>query len=73
MHAAIRVHALVLLSNSAKKSGLPQPAVKGVKELARVEDIAADREVLLQWWLKNGTRLTLHDPWLASLSKQKLD
>jgi hypothetical protein len=73
MHAALRVHALVLFSNSAQKSGLPQPAVNGVKELARVEDIIADREVLLQWWLKNGARLTLHDPWLATLSKQKLD
>jgi hypothetical protein len=73
MHAALRVHALVLFSNSAQRSGVPQPEVRGIKELARAEDIAADGATLQQWWQLHGQRIRLHDPWLETLSKQKID
>ncbi|MCI0680755.1 MAG: hypothetical protein L0Y71_01510 [Gemmataceae bacterium] len=30
-------------------------------------------DTLQKWWQENGGRVTLHDPWLAFLAKQKID
>jgi hypothetical protein len=75
MHLQLRMQALVLLSNSAQKSGLPQPDVTGKLKLARADDADsnANWQALRQWWQRHAERLSLHDPWMPVLSKQKLD
>jgi len=59
------LRAVALLSNSAHKSGVAFPKVS--------PDTLGDFDTLQQWWQQNGDRVTLHDPWLAFLSKQKID
>lgn len=74
MHMQLRAQVLVLLSNSARESGLPQPEVTGVVKLALVSDgDAGNWQSLRQWWKQHAERVVLHDPWMAVLSKQKLD
>jgi hypothetical protein len=54
----------VLLSNSAKKSGLQQPVIPTDKTA---------HAYVAQWWKSNQANLTLHDPWLQTLAAQKVD
>jgi hypothetical protein len=56
---------LALLSNSAHKSGVAFPKMTA--------DTTGDFDTLQQWWQQNANRVTLHDPWLAFLAKQKID
>ena len=64
-HRQLRSSALVLFSNSAHKSDLPQPPydVSGNVEPKAIE----------AWWRQHSAKITLHDPWLEMLSKQKVD
>ncbi len=53
---------LILLSNSAKHSGIDQ-----AKLLER------DPKSIKAWWKENRSALTIHDPWLEVLTRQKVD
>lgn len=56
--------ALVLLSNSAKTSHLPQP----VSDLS-----SASSDHLGEWWTTYNSQLKLSDPWVPFLQKQGAD
>ncbi len=49
----------VLLSNSAKASGVPLPQEGGTEVEA--------------WWREHGEKVRIHDPWLEMLDEQKVD
>jgi hypothetical protein len=66
----LRFRAQVLLSNSAQKSGVPQPPRADPMRPWGDEVDFADFQA---WWQQHEARITLHDPWLAMLSKQKID
>ncbi|MBI3823133.1 MAG: hypothetical protein HY289_10705 [Planctomycetes bacterium] len=61
----LRLNALVLFSNSAKKAGVAQPPSERFG--------AVEFETIQGWWQKHADKITLHDPWLETLSKQKID
>jgi len=61
----LRLGALALLSNSAHRSKVSFPEVPA--------DTSGSFDRLQQWWEQNGARVTLHDPWLAVLARQKID
>jgi hypothetical protein len=61
----LRLRAVALLSNSAHKSGVAFPKVTA--------DTTGNFDLLQQWWQQNAARVTLHDPWLAFLARQKID
>ena len=64
----LRGRALVLLSNSARKSKVPAPPLPLTED--EEKGFAA---VLTKWWKTHQDKLTLHDPWMALLAKQKID
>jgi hypothetical protein len=64
-HRNLQKRVLVLLSNSARASGVPQPAPPGQP--------ASSFDSLLAWWKKHGDRLVVKDPWLGILEQQKVD
>ncbi len=57
-HQNLQKRLPVLLSNSAKASGVPGPQKEA--------DIRA-------WWIENREKIRLSDPWLETLEKQKID
>lgn len=63
----LRLNALVLLSNSARKSGVLQPPREPVWpdriEFARING----------WWQEHAKKITLHDPWMETFTRQKID
>ena len=61
----LRKRVLVLLSNSAKAGGVPQPALPEAEE--------RQWEYLAGWWKDHGGKVALGDPWLKILEKQKVD
>jgi hypothetical protein len=61
----LRLRAVALLSNSAHQSGVAFPKVTA--------DTTGNFDALQQWWQQNAARVTLHDPWLAFLARQKID
>ncbi len=69
-HRNFQKHLLTVLSNSAARSGVePPPRVH-----ARPPSEAAESFAALRDWVESvRDRLTLHDPWFADLSAQKLD
>ena len=77
-HRNLQKRLLVLLSNSAGKSGLPQPAFSidiphHESESIRVEMQKKIYQNYLTWWDSNKDRVTLYDPWLTTLEQQKVD
>lgn len=70
-HGNLQKRLLVLLSNSASRSNLPQPWPPST--------IGADQRGpkrhahLLRWWKEHSDRISLGDPWLETLVKQKID
>lgn len=65
---------MVLLSNTAKASGLSQPQPPTPEW--RPDDEEPDHavyEYFLSWWEEYGTGAALHDPWLPILEGQKVD
>jgi hypothetical protein len=66
----LRFNTQVLLSNSAQKSGVPQPPRA---DPLRPWGDEVDFDAITGWWAKHADHITLHDPWLGPLSKQKMD
>jgi hypothetical protein len=64
-HRNLQKRVLVLLSNSARAGGTPQPVTPGQP--------AGSFDSLLAWWKEHGDKLVLNDPWLRILEKQKVD
>jgi hypothetical protein len=64
-HRNLQKRVLVLLSNSARAGGAPQPAPPGQPPRSFDHVVA--------WWKQHGDKLVLGDPWLAVLEKQKVD
>jgi hypothetical protein len=64
-HDNLQARALELLSNSAKKSDVPQPPA-WTRPNERFGRLAA-------WWKQHGDKVKPHDPWLELLAKQKVD
>lgn len=64
-HRNLQDRLLVLLSNSARASRVPQPPLP--KEDSRRFD------ALSAWWKSHADRITVHDPWLEILIPQKVD
>lgn len=69
-----------MLSNSAKKSGLPQPLssfklapLRGDEEDFEARYARKFAAHLQSWWKTNGAKTQLYDPWLPELEKQKVD
>jgi hypothetical protein len=64
---------LVLLSNSAKASSVPQPGRCCELMFEAAENPAAIWEYYRKWWEENEPKITLHDPWLRDLEGAKID
>jgi hypothetical protein len=58
----------VLLSNSARASGLPAPPLP-----SQAEWDPSYSEALEAWWKQHAEKLTLADPWLPQLQAQRVD
>jgi hypothetical protein len=73
-HRNLILRLLVLLSNSAAKSGVASPFARDLMDGEHV-DIRSARleENLRAWWNEHRARVTMHDPWFAELEKQKID
>jgi hypothetical protein len=72
-HRSFQQRLLILLSNSARKSGVPGPIdnyEQGDAGKARKEKIY---QSFISWWETNGERVTLYDAWLPILEQQKVD
>ena len=81
----LRTRIRVLLSNSAKASGVDQPREpEPGPEFDTVDSNEAFQKVLhdyqrkvrdyyLDWWKRNGDRIQLYDPWVDTLDKQRID
>jgi hypothetical protein len=65
----------VLLSNSAKASGVdqPPPPLPRNNSDPQPAEVAKMYEYYLQWWRENRRGLVLVDPWMEILSEQKID
>jgi hypothetical protein len=77
-HLNLQKRVLTLLSNSAHKSGIPQPSTAveisySDSESARREKQKKIHQDFLTWWDVNKDRITLYDPWLSLLELQKVD
>jgi hypothetical protein len=66
-HRNLQKRVLVLLSNSAWRSGVVQPPAVNLGE----EGAAFDP--LAGWWKAHAEKLEMYDPWRAILDKQKVD
>ena len=64
-HRNLQKRVLVLLSNSARASGVPQPAP--------ADQSPSSFDSLLAWWKKHGDTMVVSDPWLQVLERQKVD
>ncbi len=71
LHRNLQKRLLVLFSNSAAVSGVPQPErwryVQDQDEEVRVY------EDLVEWWNTNSTKLVLSDPWFDEWRQQKIE
>ncbi|MBW8016468.1 MAG: hypothetical protein FVQ82_09790 [Planctomycetes bacterium] len=75
-HRNLLKRAEVLLSNSAAKSNIPKPpTVTHLRKHSTSDEIKIQKAVndLQVWWAKNRKQIKLHDPWLETLKKQKVD
>jgi len=71
LHINLQKRLLVLFSNSAKSSGVPQPDHRTYA--SSEEDQYALYMRLKSWWSRYGPRLTLRDPSLAELETKKIE
>lgn len=78
-HRNLQKRVLVLLSNSAKKSALPQPLADFQPPQESEEDDSENRYAqklashLRAWWKQHEQKIELDDPWLPILEQQKVD
>jgi hypothetical protein len=74
MHRDLQARLLVLLSNSASRSSVPQPG-RWSRDMFYPQD--GDQtpvfEHYLSWWRSHEAKLTLYDPWLPDLKRQKIE
>lgn len=70
-HYNLQQRLRVLLSNSAKASGLAQP--QHPRQFEHDGQQAKVYEYYLSWWNAMETKVGLSDPWLPTLEKQKVD
>ncbi|MCM3873537.1 MAG: hypothetical protein ND895_22870, partial [Pyrinomonadaceae bacterium] len=77
-HQNLQLRLMVLLSNSAAASKLPQP----IPPVEPGYDVDADTwkkhqessyRYYAEWWQANQSKIQLSDPWLKSLEQQKID
>lgn len=71
-HRNLQKRLMVLLSNSAKASGLPQPMPPPVHE-EKEESFQELHKFYVGWWDLNRGRLIVRDPWLGMPASQKVD
>ncbi|SFD75448.1 hypothetical protein [Pseudoalteromonas denitrificans] len=65
---------LVLLSNSAKSSNLPQPPTESLQTTYKSAlNGSAGEQDIFAWWVSYKDEIKLLDPWLAGLDKQGID
>ncbi len=79
-HRNLQERLKVLLSNTAKASGLPQPYrslsyVRPPKtETAPARTWEEQRyDDYVKWWKEHEEKAIMHDPWMPILAKQKID
>lgn len=71
LHRNLQKRLLVLLSNSAAGSGVPQPGRWGYVE--DQDEQLRVHENLVDWWNTNSAKLVLRDPWLDEWKRQKIE
>ena len=74
LHRSLQSRILVLLSNSAMRSHVAQPGrwFRGMF-LSEDTDQVPIYNHYLEWWRTNESKLTLFDPWLKVLERQKVE
>jgi hypothetical protein len=74
-HGNLQKRVLVLLSNTAKKNGLPRPDFPQSASSAEATDAYMRRvyESLRSWWNTHQDNASLYDPWLPLFEEQKVD
>ena len=82
-HYNLVVRTLVLLSNTAKASGIQLPTEPVQPDLDADDDETEHRtqvafqkkvyDTYMDWWTKNADRVKLYDPWVEMLDRQKID
>lgn len=78
-HENLQLRLLILLSNSATASKLEQPRPTQIEPKYDASEADYNRYVesvyryYSEWWRTNKDKITLSDPWLATLEKQKID
>ena len=78
-HENLQLRLLVLLSNSAAKSGVaqPNPTMQEPRFDADEQTMKKYQESLrkyyLDWWSENQSKIQMHDPWLKALEAKKVD
>jgi hypothetical protein len=77
-HRNLQKRLLVLLSNSADRSGIPQPSsppgesdADSEAQLSKLQ--TKTFEYFRSWWQANQREIVLSDPWADILEKQKVD
>ena len=75
-HGNLQKRLRVLLSNTARVSGMAPPPAPSKEYVEGKELEMVQREFhgnLLKWWEENQAKLALRDPWLPTLEKDKVD
>ncbi len=74
-HGNLQKRLKVLLSNSARASGIDQPVEAESRDPEETEESRSRRnyEAYAKWWDENKLKIKLTDPWLELLVKQKVD
>jgi hypothetical protein len=77
-HENLQLRLLVLLSNSAAASGLPQPSPPAEPNYEAGEAAFKKHQeeyyrYFVRWWGENREKIELRDPWLETLARQKVD
>jgi len=72
-YAALQARLLVLLSNSAFRSGLGPPPANGALFRTGDPDHEAAVKELKRWWKRVHGSIRLEDPWLPIFTRQKID
>ncbi len=73
LHERLQERLIVLLSNTAAHSGIPQPERAEAKEGRRKIGSPELHAKYLKWWRTHATQAVLFDPWLELLEEQKID
>lgn len=72
-HLHLPERVMILLTNSAKQSGIPLPYPTTPASGRPADYRAWAYEHFRSWWENHRADLVLHDPWLSILEKQNID